>query len=264
MRNPAIVAAFRRIGLSEQAGTGVRAIFRHWQRLGHVPPVIDNDRARKTFDLRLLREELLSEQQRLLQAQLGVRLDDAQARLFAFACRHGSASLADAKAVVGSTGPEARKVLDSLVVQGLLRSLGEGATYRVAENLLAGNLGNGRLGQSPSDQADAGAGSLVTDQPSRPEGNLVTPLLTNLTDEQRNVLGLCEVPRKQVDLMDQMGLTHRTFFRRRHLEPLVRAGLVRMTHPDEPNHPEQAYVATEAGVRLISAGAVGSTGEDTS
>ena len=54
MRHPAIVAAFRRIGLSEQAGTGVRAIFRNWQRLGHVPPVIDNDRARKAFDLRLL------------------------------------------------------------------------------------------------------------------------------------------------------------------------------------------------------------------
>ena len=37
VRNPAIVAAFRRIGLSEQAGTGVRAIFRDWQRLGYVP-----------------------------------------------------------------------------------------------------------------------------------------------------------------------------------------------------------------------------------
>ena len=60
VRNPAIVAAFRRIGLSGQAGTGVRAIFRNWQRLGHVPPVIDNDRTRKAFGLCLLREELLT------------------------------------------------------------------------------------------------------------------------------------------------------------------------------------------------------------
>ena len=58
VRNPAVVAAFRRIGLSEQAGTGIRAIFRCWQRLGHVPPVIDSDKARKTFELLLLREEL--------------------------------------------------------------------------------------------------------------------------------------------------------------------------------------------------------------
>ena len=41
VRNPAIVAAFRWIGLSGQAGTGVRAIFRGWQRLGYVPPLIN-------------------------------------------------------------------------------------------------------------------------------------------------------------------------------------------------------------------------------
>ncbi|MCY3840334.1 MAG: hypothetical protein OXH09_17080 [Gammaproteobacteria bacterium] len=69
VRNPAIVAAFRRIGLSEQAGTGLPAAFHHWQRLGHVPPIIDNDRARRTFELRLLREELPSEAQRRLHAQ---------------------------------------------------------------------------------------------------------------------------------------------------------------------------------------------------
>ena len=91
VRNPAIVAAFRRIGLSEQAGTGVRAIFRGWQRLGHVPPVINNDKAKKSFELLLLREQLFSEEQQLLQAQLGVKLSEPQARLFAFACRQGGA-----------------------------------------------------------------------------------------------------------------------------------------------------------------------------
>ena len=118
VRNPAIVAAFRRIGLSEQAGTGMRAIFRGWQRLGHVPPVIDNDKARKSFELRLLRERLLSEEQHLLQAQLGVKLSETESRLFAFACRQGGASLTDAKAVTGQAGPGARKVLSALAVQG--------------------------------------------------------------------------------------------------------------------------------------------------
>ena len=89
MRNPAIVAAFRRIGLSEQAGTGVRAIFRGWQRLGYVPPVINNDKARKTFELLLLREQLFSEEQQLLQAQLGVKLSETEARLFAVALPAG-------------------------------------------------------------------------------------------------------------------------------------------------------------------------------
>ena len=83
VRNPAIVAAFRRIGLSGQAGTGVRAIFRGWQRLGHPPPVINSDKARKTFELLLLREPPFSEEQQLPQAQLGAKLSEPQTRLFA-------------------------------------------------------------------------------------------------------------------------------------------------------------------------------------
>ena len=261
IRNSSIVAAFRRIGLSEQAGTGVRAIFRNWQRLGHVPPVIDNDKEKKSFTLCLVREELLGEEQRLFQAQLGVRLDDAQARLFAFACRNGGASSTDAKAITGRSGPEARKVLDTLVVQGLLRPLGEGYRYGLAEHLVDDRLDSAQLGQSGSDQVAEGSGNLVTDQPGSPAGYLVTPLLTNLTDIQRKVIQLCEVARKQADLMREMGFTHRTFFRRTHLEPLIRARLIRMTHPDEPNHPDQAYVVTEAGSGLLDAWQTVSGGE---
>lgn len=60
VRNPMIAGAFRRIGLSEQAGVGMRAIFRNWRSLGHVPPIIRNDKAQGTFELALVREEMLS------------------------------------------------------------------------------------------------------------------------------------------------------------------------------------------------------------
>ncbi len=244
VRNPAVVAAFRRIGLSEQAGTGVRAIFRGWQRLGHVPPVIDSDKARKTFELLLLREELLTEEQRLIQRQLGVSLSEPQARIFAFAGRQGGVSLTDAKAVTGQTGPEARKLLRTLVAQRLLAPMGADR-YRLAEHLQYGRAG-GEVGHSSSDQPRGPAGRLVTDQP----GSLVTP---PLTDEQRDLIALCQAPRKQADLMQETGLSHRTFFRRKRLDPLVQAGLIRATHPDEPNHPDQAYVATTAGLELLRA-----------
>ena len=52
------------------------------------------------------------------------------------------------------------------------------------------------------------------------------------------------------EIMGKLGLTHRTFFRRNHLEPLLAGGVIRMTHPDQPNHPDQAYVLTKAGVAL--------------
>ena len=260
VRNPAVVAAFRRVGLSEQAGTGVRAIFRGWQRLGHVPPVIDSDKAKKTFELLLLREELLSAEQRLIQAHLGVKLSDPQARLFALAERQGGVSLTDAKAVTGQAGPEARKVLHALAVQGLLEPLGEAGRYALAEHFKPGGDA-GQLGHSKSDQVREGATGWVTDQPGRPHARLVTPLLTNLTADQRRIVALCEVPRKQAFLMQETGLSHRTFFRRKRLEPLVQAGLIRATQPDEPHHPDQAYVVTAAGLALLNAwrSAVGRT-----
>ncbi len=250
VRNPAIVGAFRRIGLSEQAGTGVRAIFQGWQRLGHVPPVIEDDKAKKTFELLLLREVLVSREQRLLQAQLGVNLSEPQARLFAVACRRRGASLADAKAVTGHSGPEARKVLDALAVQGLLEASGDTGRYGLAEHI-KGSLDTAQLDQSTSDQVREGAAGLVSDQPGRPDAHLVTPALPNLTDDQRAIITLCEVPRKQAELMRETGLSHRTFFRRKRLDPLLRAGLIRMTRPDEPNHPDQAYVVTEAGLAFL-------------
>ena len=103
VRNPRIVAAFRRISLSEQAGTGLRAIFGNWRRLGHVPPIIDNDRMRKAFQLTLLKEDLLSEEQSLFQASLGVHLNEVEAKSFAFACREGRR-----KRSVGPWSPDRR------------------------------------------------------------------------------------------------------------------------------------------------------------
>ena len=100
-------------------------------------------------------------------------------------------------------------MLDTLVVQRLLRPLGEGHGYGIAEHLVDHRLDSAQLGQSASDQVAEGSGSLVTDQPGDPAGYLVTPLLTKLTDIQRKVIQFCEVARKQADLMREMGLTYR-------------------------------------------------------
>ena len=66
---------------------------------------------------------------------------------------------------------------------------------------------------------------------------LVTPALTNMTADQRAIITRCQVPRRQEYLKQEIGLSHRTFFRRKHLAPLLRAGLIRTTRPDESNLP---------------------------
>lgn len=292
VRNPRIVAAFRRIGLSEQAGTGIRAIFGNWQRLGRVPPVIDNDKARKAFQLTLLNEELLSKEQLRFQASLGIHLDEAEARAFAFVCRKGQMNPRDVRAVTGLSGTVARSILERLAAEGLISPL-EGAetlAFAVAEDL------KDRLGQAArriDDQADAGPPDLVSDHPRPYTGDLVTgqvpsasadlstaqdgtspaslstahPLdsstaqptslstaqakpLVKLSATHRKIMGFCDTPRRLTEIMDVLGAANRGYFKKHHLNPLLANGVLRMTHPDQPNHQEQAYVVTEVGVAL--------------
>ena len=243
VRNPAIVGAFRRIGLSDQAGTGIRALISNWRQLGYVPPKIKNDKAEKTFEVLLLKEDLLTEPQRLFQAQLGVQLSEQEAAIFAYTCREGVITLTNVKAVIGKGSHDALEVISRLVTQKLLKVMETDACWELAPHLKDRFL--------ESDQPLANDRDLVTDQPAEHTDSLVTPMLTELTDHQRRILLLCEAPRKQADLMKELGLTHRTFFRRKHLEPLIKANLIRMTHPEEPNHPDQTYVVTDSALDVL-------------
>ena len=245
VRNSRIVTAFRRIGLSENAGWGLRDVFRNWQQLGHVPPTIANIKAHKCFELVLKKEELLSEQQVLFQASLGVQLTDEQARVFAAGCREKAITLPQIKAITGLAGPDAVALADALVTKVLFRTIEAGRKYALAEHLTEHPALTDQVDDEKADlvtdQADAVTGKLVSDQPQR---------LQNLTENQWKIVMLCDVPRSVADMMGKLGLTHRTFFRRHHLEPLVRGGVLRMTHPEQPNHPDQAYVLTEDGLNL--------------
>ena len=71
-----------------------------------------------------------------------------------------------------------------------------------------------------------------------------------LTARQRAIVAACDVPRSLAELMERAGVSHRSHFRRKHLKPLLDAGLVRMTNPDNPRAPNQKYVLTDAGVAV--------------
>ena len=166
VRNPLIAAAFREAGLARQAGTGLGAIFRDWQGLGHAPPVIRSDEVRNEFELSLL-----------------------------------------GKATIGRIW--ARSDVPDMV----------------------------------SDQGDQVRPDMVSDHVAHP-----------LTARQRVILAACEVPRSLAELMERAGVSHRSHFRRRHLKPLLEAGLVRMTNPGNPRAPNQMYVIADAGAALKGSG----------
>ena len=259
MRNPIIVSVFRRVGLSEQAGTGIGAIFSDWRRRGRVPPEIINDVSSYSFRLSLLAKDLMSERQLLFQASLGVRLSDAEANALAILCGQPQVSLPEFRASLGMGSSDALAVLSRLETQVLAKRIERpgGACYELAEHLrerwpLSGATKE-TLANLVTDQAPMDVDSLVTDQAQAPGagGRRVSRPIGDLTDQQRVLLAACDTPRRQTELMALLGVTHRTQFRTFHLQPLIDGGLLQPQFPDNPRHPRQRYSLTPVGAEIV-------------
>lgn len=77
---------------------------------------------------------------------------------------------------------------------------------------------------------------------------------TELGVEQEKIKLLIDLVKQAAlaaDLMQALGQTNRTRFKKNYLTPLIEAGLVKMTQPDSPNSPTQRYVLTEEGRKLL-------------
>lgn len=255
VRNPSIVNAFRRIGLSDQGGTGVGAIFDSWRALGFIPPEIENNKTEKSFRLRLRKEKLISEAQLLAQASLGVSLSEHEAAVFAYLTRQGQIDLTDIKGLTGLGSAAARDLAERLAVQVILEPADNSPNqFAMAEHLRA------RFGQADEEKttqkqhltdesASQGATEQVTEQVAEAAIGHVQALV-QLTDTQWKVVGHADVPRSLVELMTHTGYSQRPHFKAHHIEPLLAGGILRMTVPDKPRSSKQRYVLTEAGIKL--------------
>lgn len=261
VRNPRIVTAFRRIGFSEHAGWGLPEVFRNWQALGRVPPRIVNDKAHKTFELSLLKEVLLSEEQLLLQASLGVHLSEDEARTFAYACRQRVITPSDITAITGQRGAAARQIANRLCTQLLLATDDSGEHYVLAEHLRERFSGQANqhtvlsaddIGRTTQQGHTAGQ-NLSTEQVGRQTRDLSTEQvqpLTSLSETQWRIVAFRDIPRTLNEIMTKLGMGSRGHFKNRHLDPLIRGGVVRMTNPDKPQASNQRYVLSEVGAQL--------------
>jgi ATP-dependent DNA helicase RecG len=255
VRNPSIVNAFRRIGLSDQGGTGVRAIFDSWRKLGYLPPEIENHRAEKSFRLRLRKEKLITEAQILAQASLGAHLSEHEAAVFAFLLRDGQVDLADIKALTGLTGAQAIDLAQRLTVQVLTEPFGDAThTWRLVPHLRARFAAEATKKTAESQSVGAGAaGSGGTDQVTEqvpPDQDGLDRSLDRLTEVQWRIVGYADVPRSLAELMAHAGYRQRPHFVTTHLEPLLTGGVLRPTVPDKPRSSRQRYVLTETGIQL--------------
>ena len=96
------------------------------------------------------------------------------------------------------------------------------------------------------------SGNLFTTQAESDPSTAYVEPLTELSGTHWKIVAVCDVPRSLTEIMNALGVAGRGYFKRRHLDPLLRGGVLRMTHLEQPRHPGQAYVLTEAGVALKS------------
>ena len=251
VRNPVIVRALRDIGFSEQSGWGLREVFRNWSELGRVPPVLHNNKSDKFFELKLQRKVLMSEEQVLFQAQIGINLQPKEAEAFANLCASENAQITHSslRAALGVNGQDTNKIVQKLIVQGVALAVNE-HTLGLAEHLipLKNQLFGDVIGAGDGSEAD-----LSTEQVHSSVADLSTEQvepLTTLTDKQKMLMGYCDVPRSMAEMMELLDVGSRGYFKDNHLNPLLKHGFMAMTNPDKPTASNQRYVITAQGVAL--------------
>lgn len=62
-------------------------------------------------------------------------------------------------------------------------------------------------------------------------------------DQADKLLKFCAIPRSVTEIMVYLNLSHRTYFRKTLLSPLIEAGKLTPTIPDKPSSPKQRYFA---------------------
>ena len=98
-----------------------------------------------------------------------------------------------------------------------------------------------------------GSGDMSTAHGRRASDARPDEPLTEPSAFQWRIIERCDAPRRLAELMDALGVVNRGYFKKRHLDPLIRAGLVAMTNPANPRAAGQRYVLTEAGAALEAA-----------
>jgi len=62
-----------------------------------------------------------------------------------------------------------------------------------------------------------------------------------LTNKQKDIVNFCSVPRTGKEILERLGVSNQTKNRERYITPLVAAGYLQMTNPDNPTASNQKY-----------------------
>jgi len=240
VRNPLIVNAFRRIGLSDQAGTGMRAIFRNWHQLGRMPPRIKNNKARKDFELELVNESLVSSTMARFLGTLDADLASEQANALAMALLLPQDQFLTLTAIRGAnseTTRQAKTIADDLVTQGLLEPLSQ-THFRVPVSVR-------QRFTDATEAKPAGTESRPRSGSRHWPESRTEPQPESLEMRVLRILADTDASKSQLStLLGQRGISGRL---NAVVRQLLEKGIISRTIPDKQRSPLQRYRLTDPG-----------------
>lgn len=274
-RNPVLAAVLHDMNLAETKGSGIRVMRQSMDAVGLTPPTFESDRERDRFVVILLFHHFLSPEDWVWLRQFqNVGLSDEEARALVFVRETGAITNAAYRALnhvdVRATSHHLRRLRD----RGLLQQKGKGAeTYYAATEVLLNAWKSREEGDDASPvpgqpeepfalSMELGAKPRELDGKPRESALQVSDLPPALSAQisalgrrptlkavRAVILRLCDWRPLASGELARLLRRNQTYLLHRFLSPMVREGVLQLTVPQTPTHPEQRYrveLVTEA------------------
>ncbi|QLH51541.1 MAG: putative DNA binding domain-containing protein [Candidatus Accumulibacter cognatus] len=273
-RNPKLAAALYDTRFAETKGSGVRVMREMCEKAGLAPPLFESDRGQDQFVVRLFFHHFLGPEDLAWLARFkNLHLSEAEARALVVAREVGAidnATWRDTNKVDTLTASQSLKKLRDA---GLLQQKGRGSAtwYQPTGKMLGDDHGlssnpEGLSSNPLSLSRDLGALSRDPNSLDKAEAErkskLRQTLLAGLPGElaarvgalgRRSppdavrdvVLDLLQHRPWRLEELGQLLQRNPEYVRQKYVQPLLEAARIRMTRPEVPNDPEQAYRAVE-------------------
>lgn len=266
-RNPKLAAALYDTRFAETKGSGVRVMREMCETAGLAPPLFESDRGQDQFVVRLFFHHFLGPADLAWLARFkDLHLSEAEARALVVAREVGAIDNATWRDINKVDTLSASQSLKKLRDAGLLQQKGRGSAtwYQPTGKMLGDDEGlssNPRgLSSNPSDLssnppglssnpdpfADPARRALLNELPGELAAQVGAIGQRRPPEEVRElVVALCRHRDCRAEELALLLARNVETVRQNYLRPLLRAGRIRMTRPDVPNDPEQAYRAIE-------------------
>jgi ATP-dependent DNA helicase RecG len=274
LRNPKIAAALYDTRLAETKGSGIRVMRESMEQAGLTPPLFESDRGNDQFVARYFFHHFLGVEDIAWLAQFkDLHLSEDEAKALIVVREAGALNNGTYRELTKVDTLTASQALRRLRDAGLLAQKGRGsATYYVpTERLVDKGLSSKPLPLSSESDGLSSNPPPLSSNPdvlsSNPPGKFDEALRGQLLDgisgtlaakvgavgqrhppqEVRDiVVALCQVRAWRADELSTVLRRNPEVVRQNYLRPLMREGRLTMTHPQEPNDPQQAYRAVAA------------------